>query len=213
MDTAYKTTLELDKIIARAVQLCACQETKEQMQALAPYTTPEEERYALSQTNAVNALLIQNGSPRFGSVSQVRRITAHAQKGGILSMGELLEIAATLRNFAGLSQWYGASEHEMQSATNHYRVIIQDLTNKNNGLQQVLSDTRRQLAKYSEDTVPQLKDALLKLTRQRSELSAKVGSLIQLSQFAEKSTKFTPEAIQFISALHQLQDTLKPFLN
>ena len=28
-------------------------------------------------------------------------------------MGELLEIAATLRNFSGLSQWYGLSEHEM----------------------------------------------------------------------------------------------------
>ena len=24
MDTAYKTTLELDKVLARAVQLCAC---------------------------------------------------------------------------------------------------------------------------------------------------------------------------------------------
>ncbi len=112
MDTAYKTTLELDKIIARAVQLCACRETQERMQALEPFATPEEERYALAQTDAVNALLIQNGSPRFGGVAEVRRITAHAQKGGILSMGELLEIAATLRNFSGLSQWYGASEHE-----------------------------------------------------------------------------------------------------
>ena len=44
---------------------------------------------------------------------EVRRIVAHARKGGILSMGELLEIAATLRNFSGLSQWYGLSEHEM----------------------------------------------------------------------------------------------------
>ena len=113
MDTAYKTTLELDKIIARAVQLCACRETKEMMQALEPCTTPEDERFALAQTNAINSLLIKNGSPRFGSVSDVRRITAHAQKGGILSMGELLEIAATLRNFAGLSQWYGLSEHDM----------------------------------------------------------------------------------------------------
>ena len=33
MDTAYKTTLELDKVLNRAVQLCACQETKEMMQA------------------------------------------------------------------------------------------------------------------------------------------------------------------------------------
>ena len=113
MDTAYKKTLELDKVLARAVQLCACRETKEMMQDLQPCETPEDERYALEQTNAINSLLIKNGSPRFGSVSEVRRVVAHAQKGGILSMGELLEIAATLRNFAGLSQWYGLSEHEM----------------------------------------------------------------------------------------------------
>ena len=113
MDTAYKTTLELDKVLNRAVQLCACQETKEMMQALEPAPTIEDERYDLTQTNAINALLIKNGSPRFGSVREVRRIVAHARKGGILSMGELLEIAPTLRNFSGLSQWYGLSEHEM----------------------------------------------------------------------------------------------------
>lgn len=112
MDTAYKTTLELDKVIARTVQLCVCQETKDRMQALEPCPSVEEERFALAQTNAINSLLIKNGSPRFGSVREVRRIAAHAQKGGILSMGELLEVAATLRNFSGLSQWYGLSEHD-----------------------------------------------------------------------------------------------------
>ena len=105
METAYRVTLELDKVIARAVQLCACRETKEMMEALEPYTSPEEERWALSQTNAINSLLIKNGSPRFGAVSDVRRIAAHAVKGGILSMGELLEVAAALRNFSGLTQW------------------------------------------------------------------------------------------------------------
>ena len=113
MDISYRTTLELDKIIARATELCACRETKEMMQAIQPCQTPEDERWALAQTDAVNSLLIKNGSPRFGAVSDARRIAAHAVKGGILSMGELLEVAATLRNFDGLSKWYGVSDHDV----------------------------------------------------------------------------------------------------
>ena len=105
MDTAYQHTLELDKILARAVQLCACQETKELMKAIQPCENTEEERWALAQTNAVNTLLLKNGSPRFGAVSGGKRIAAHAVKGGILSMGELLELAAALRNFDGLQKW------------------------------------------------------------------------------------------------------------
>lgn len=113
MDTAYIQTLELDKILARAAQHCACAETKELMAGITPATTPDEEQYALRQTAAIHALLLKNGSPRFGGVSGARRIVSHAQKGGVLSMGELLEIASTLRNFSGLAHWYGLSEHEM----------------------------------------------------------------------------------------------------
>ena len=112
MDLSYQSTLELDKVIARAVELCACAETKDRMRAITPCPNTEEERFALAHTNAVNSLLLKNGSPRFGAVSNGKRIAAHASKGGILSMGELLEIAAILRNFQGLSQWYGMTEHE-----------------------------------------------------------------------------------------------------
>ncbi len=111
MQTAYKTTLELDKIIARAAALCACDEARIAILALTPCQTAEEERFALAQTDALNSLLLKNGRPRFGGVSGVKRVAAHAVKGGILSMGELLDIAAALRNFAGLRQWYDGAEH------------------------------------------------------------------------------------------------------
>lgn len=113
MDTAYKTTLELDKVLNRAVQLCACQETKEMMQALEPAPTIEDERYDLTQTNAINALLIKNGSPRFGSVREVRRIVAHARQGGHPLDGGAAGNCRDPAQFLGLSQWYGLSEHEM----------------------------------------------------------------------------------------------------
>ena len=112
METSYLKTLELDKIIARAAEGCVCQEAKAQMLALEPQCVPDEVRYALEQTDAINSLLIKNGSPRFGGVEGVSQLVTRAVKGGVLSMGELLMVAGALRNFQNLSSWYGSSDHD-----------------------------------------------------------------------------------------------------
>ena len=66
METSYLKTLELDKIIARAAEGCVCKEARAMLLAIEPQCDPDEVRYALEQTDAINTLLIKNGSPRFG---------------------------------------------------------------------------------------------------------------------------------------------------
>ena len=82
METSYLKTLELDKIIARAAEGCVCREAKAQMLALEPQCDPDEVRYSLEQTDAINSLLIKNGSPRFGGVESVSQLVTRAVKGG-----------------------------------------------------------------------------------------------------------------------------------
>ena len=186
MDTAYKKTLELDKVLARAVQLCACRETKEMMQDLQPCETPEDERYALEQTNAINSLLIKNGSPRFGSVSEVRRVVAHAQKGGILSMGELLEIAATLRNFAGLSQWYGLSEHDMMPTDDlFYSLAPQPV------LERQISDSIISPEEMADTASTTLADLRRKIRQTEDAIRTKLDAIIKNST----TNKFLQDAV------------------
>ena len=186
MDTAYKKTLELDKVLARAVQLCACRETKEMMQDLQPCETPEDERYALEQTNAINSLLIKNGSPRFGSVSEVRRVVAHAQKGGILSMGELLEIAATLRNFTGLSQWYGLSEHDMMPTDDlFYSLAPQPV------LERQISDSIISPEEMADTASTTLADLRRKIRQTEDSIRTKLDAIIKNST----TNKFLQDAV------------------
>ena len=186
MDTVYKKTLELDKVLARAVQLCACRETKEMMQDLQPCETPEDERYALEQTNAINSLLIKNGSPRFGSVSEVRRVVAHAQKGGILSMGELLEIAATLRNFAGLSQWYGLSEHDMMPTDDlFYSLAPQPV------LERQISDSIISPEEMADTASTTLADLRRKIRQTEDSIRTKLDAIIKNST----TNKFLQDAV------------------
>ena len=186
MDIAYKKTLELDKVLARAVQLCACRETKEMMQTLQPCETPEDERYALEQTNAINSLLIKNGSPRFGSVSEVRRVVSHAQKGGILSMGELLEIAATLRNFAGLSQWYGLSEHDMMPTDDlFYSLAPQPV------LERQISDSILSPEEMADTASTTLADLRRKIRQTEDSIRTKLDAIIKNST----TNKFLQDAV------------------
>ena len=76
METSYLKTLELDKIIARAAEGCVCKESREKLLAIEPQCDPDEVRYALEQTDAINSLLIKNGSPRFGGVEGVSQLAA-----------------------------------------------------------------------------------------------------------------------------------------
>ncbi len=112
MNTMDTNRLELHKIIDRAAALAVCAEAGQRLRALEPLTDPDEVRFALSQTDAVNSLLLKNGSPRFGDAEGALQAVGRAVKGGMLSMGELLLVAAALRNFQNLVQWYGISEHD-----------------------------------------------------------------------------------------------------
>lgn len=104
--------LELNKILSRAASFATCAEAGRRMLEQPLMTDPDEVRYALGQTDAVNSLLLKNGSPRFGEAEGALPAVSRAVKGGVLSMGELLLVAAALRNFQNLVQWYGISEHD-----------------------------------------------------------------------------------------------------
>ena len=54
METSYLKTLELDKIIARAAEGCVCKEAREMLLATQPQCDPDEVRYALEKTDAIN---------------------------------------------------------------------------------------------------------------------------------------------------------------
>ena len=113
MQPNYFKRLELNKIIEQAAEFAVCAGGKQLILEQEPFIDPDEVRWALAQTDAINSLRLKNGSPRFGGVEGAEKAVSRAVKGGVLSMGELLLVAAALRNFQNLVHWYGLSEHDM----------------------------------------------------------------------------------------------------
>lgn len=112
MTPKYLKIIEFDKILAKAAEAVTCPEAREQLVQQPPFENTEEVRDALQRTDAMTILLLKNGSPRFNRVENVLGIVRRAEKGGVLSMAELLAAANTLRNFRNLAQWYTITEHD-----------------------------------------------------------------------------------------------------
>lgn len=139
MEKSYLKTLELEKILNRAAQLAVCPEARTLLLEQDAFETVEEVRYALSQTDAINSLLLKNGSPRFGGVQGVDKVVNRALKGGILSMAELLEVAGALRNFQNLVSWYHITEHDMLPVDDLFYVLTPQPTLEKNISSAILS--------------------------------------------------------------------------
>lgn len=119
----YLQSLEFDKIVARACQFVTCPQARVLLQQQKLGENVEQVRAMLAQTDAVAMLLIKNGSARISKVKDVDKVVRRACKGGVLSMGELLEVSYTLRNFRELVQWYGLTEHEALPVDDYFYAI------------------------------------------------------------------------------------------
>lgn len=186
MDQSYLKNLELEKIIARAAEYCVCREAKQLLLNEQPMLDADEVRYALAQTNAVNSLLIKNGSPRFGGVENVKSIVIHAVKGGVLSMNDLLMVAGALRNFAGLQQWYGLTEHDLLPVDDLFYALAPQPY-----LEKTISDSILSADEMADSASNTLADLRRKIRQQENSIRDKLEGILKNST----TNKFLQDAV------------------
>ncbi len=105
--------LELNKILARLAEFTACEDAKNLALELLPESNLNLARALLAQTNDAHILLARFGGPSFGGLKNVNNALSRAAAGSVLSMRELMDIAAVLRVIRALAQWRSSnSGHE-----------------------------------------------------------------------------------------------------
>lgn len=186
MDNAYYKTLELDKIRNRAAGFTVCKEAAARLLAQQPWTNPDEVRFALSQTDAINSLLLKNGSPRFGGVEGADKAVQRAVKGGLLSMGELLLVAGALRNFQNLSQWYTMTEHDMLPVDDLFYAL-----SPQPGLEKAITDAILSPEEMADTASHTLFDIRRKIRATENSIRDKLDALVKSSA----TSKYLQEAV------------------
>ena len=97
MEEKVLKKLEFDKIREMLADRAASAMGKELCRALVPSTDLWEIKRMLQETDEAFSLLMRYGDPSFGGLRDIRPILQRSAVQGLLSMGELLEVADTLR--------------------------------------------------------------------------------------------------------------------
>lgn len=105
MNKDYRS-LELDKILDLLAAQASCADTADAARALRPSSQLAEVRTLLDETDAAVMLMAKFGSPSFGGAANVANALRRAQAGAMLSLGELLRVAGTLRVIRSLKEWH-----------------------------------------------------------------------------------------------------------
>ena len=151
MQEKYLCALEFEKIRRRAAEYILCPEANALLLEEQAGQTPDDVRRQLAETDAMTSLLIKNGSPRFSQVEEVAKTLQRAVKGGVLSMAELLEVAATLRNFRELIKWYGLTEHADLPVDDYFYAMTPQPELEKTITEAILSET--EMADTASDTL------------------------------------------------------------
>lgn len=102
----YFKTLELDKILAMLSGLCSNEDSKKAALVIEPETDLERVKYEVLKTSQALSLSIQFGTPPFTNFKDICGISARAASGAVISLRDLLDIAAMLRQIKSLYDWY-----------------------------------------------------------------------------------------------------------
>ncbi len=110
MNKHYKA-LELDKVLDMLADRCGCEDTRERAVSLQPCTSYREAVRTMALTLDTHSLTNRYGTPSIYGIKPCTQPVGRAKIGGMLSMRELLDIAALLKTTRTLQVWKRQSDH------------------------------------------------------------------------------------------------------
>lgn len=113
-------TLELDKVCARLAELAVSDDAKEAARSLMPTDSIREVRRLSAETDAAVSLSCRKGAPSFTGVKNVTPLLLRAERGGVLTMGEMLSVAALLHAARSVQDYRFRDHDEEDTCIDEY---------------------------------------------------------------------------------------------
>lgn len=185
MKKEYKK-LELDKVLALLAEEAWSNECKEQCLKIEPIFDPELCREQLKKTDDAFVLSSKFGTPRFSNIKNVCGSIKRASDGAMLSLRELLDIAAVLREISGLCSWYSQCSGIESSLSEYFDLLVPD-----KGLEEAISNAIVSEEEISDSASPELSRIRRSIARQSANIREQLNKLIK----GQETKKYLQEAL------------------
>ncbi|MBQ1545148.1 MAG: endonuclease MutS2 [Clostridia bacterium] len=173
MENRHYLALELDRILEKLAALTSCEDARERAFAVRPADNLQEARDLLQETTDAHMLLAKFGGPSFGGLTNVNNRLYIASTGGVLSMGDLLSVGATLRAIRALDSWYSSCEGVDTSLTRYFESLTPQKHLEDRIFACILSEDR-----MDDHASPTLYDIRRSLLRQESKIRDQLDHII-----------------------------------
>ena len=178
--------LELEKVLNLLSNETSIQDAAEAAQKLKPVYDVYNVKRLLAETDAAYSLMARFGAPNFAGAVNVSSALARAKAGGILSTGELLSIADTLRVIRVVKEWKQNSHSENADALEHYfeRLV------PNKFFEDKIFFSIKNEEEISDNASPLLSDIRRKISSSVTNIRSRLDKLIK-----SQNTKYLQENI------------------
>lgn len=99
-------TLEFNKILQHLASYATTSAGKEICADMQVFYDADKISHLQAETTDSRRLIVHKGSPSFGGIKDISGHVSRAQKGAVLTLGELLEVANVFRTSRGLIEYY-----------------------------------------------------------------------------------------------------------
>ena len=186
MNNKALSILEFDKIREMLAAICPTEGAKKRALTLEPSSDRVKIERMLKETTEAKMLAGIKGLPSFGSVTDVREITARAEKSAVLSPKELLSVANVLRVSRGLLDYIRGERTFEVSIEEIFERLIPDRTLEERITRAVISEDM-----IADEASPQLAD----IRRKIRSVNVKINEILQRYTSGSSSSKYLQENI------------------
>lgn len=185
MKKEYKK-LELDKVLGLLSEEAWSSECKESCLKVEPVFDLEECGKLLKKTDDAFVLSGKFGTPRFSNIKNVCGSVKKASDGAMLSLRELLDVAAVLREISGLCSWYSQCAGIESSLNEYFDLLVPDKS-----LEEAIGNAIVSEEEISDSASPELSRIRRSIARQGANIREQLNKLIK----SKETQKYLQESL------------------